>query len=89
MKRDNRKGYPTGTRGSVEIDASTEEPQTVARAKEFAVIVGDAMVEARSTIEERLIAAGFTDLQVTISQADVNYWFDARLTKPEEMYEDD
>jgi hypothetical protein len=77
MKRDNRKGYPMGTRGAVRIEAETNEPQTLARGREFAKIVGDAMVEARQLVESRLRQAGFADLNVWIDlgETDITYWF--------------
>lgn len=80
-RTDNRKGYPAGTRGGVAIEAETDEPQTKARGREFAKIVGDAMVEARAMIEERLRAAGFADVHVWIDlgQTDISYWWDAGI----------
>lgn len=79
-KTDNRKRYPTGTRGSVEINAHTDEPQTASRGEEFSRIIGDTMVEARATLDERLRTAGFQAC-VTISNADLEYWFDGDIAE--------
>jgi hypothetical protein len=80
-KHDGRKKYPAGTRGAVTIEAETNAPQTGARGKEFAAIVGDTLTEARALVEARLRAAGFTDLNVwiDIGQTDLGYWFDAAV----------
>ncbi len=80
-KRDNRKRYPSGTRGGVCIEAETNEPQTQARGEQFAKIIGDTLTEARALVEARLCEAGFTDLQVWIDtgQTSIDYWFDAAI----------
>lgn len=81
IRCDNRKAYPMGTRGSVTIEAETNEPQTKARGEQFARIVGDTMTEARTLAESRLRDAGFADLHVWIDtgQTDLRYWFDASI----------
>ncbi len=81
VRRDGRKTYSTGTRGSVTIEAETNEPQTKARGREFAQIVGDTMTEARALVETRLRDAGFADLNVWIDmgETDLAYWFNASI----------
>jgi hypothetical protein len=81
IKVDNRKCYPMGTRGSVSIEAVTEEPQTKARGKRFAQIVGDTLVEARALLEARLRDAGYDDVHVWVDlgQTSIDYWFDGAI----------
>ncbi len=81
VKRDDRKHYPMGTRGSVTIEAETNEPQTRARGEQFARVVGDTMTEARALLESRLRDAGFTDLEVWIDtgKTSLDYWFNASI----------
>lgn len=81
IKRDYRKLYPMGTRGSVAIEAETDEPQTKARGKQFAKIVGDTLTEARALVEQRLEEAGFADVRVWVDtgQSSIDYWFDAAV----------
>lgn len=81
MREDRRKHFSMGTRGSVEVDAETDEPQTKARGREFQRIVGETMVEARAMVEERLRAAGYGDLRVKIRDADIDYGFDADIVE--------
>jgi hypothetical protein len=81
LKHDGRKAYPEGTRGSVTIEATTDEPQTKARGEQFAKIVGDTLIEARALVESRLREEGFNDLNVWIDtgETDLDYWWDASV----------
>lgn len=51
IKRDDRKRYPMGTRGSVTIEANTDEPQTRVRGEQFALIIGDTLAEAGRSLK--------------------------------------